>query len=143
MTFARYRKTADQAFSTTTLASITDLSAPLEADETVAFEADVVFSAAAVTTGVRLAITGPASPGLVTATSETPLSATTYTVQHHTAYDQGAATTGVPVAGTNYVAKIRGVIRNGPTAGNLVVRAASEVAGSAVTVRAGSVLRVL
>lgn len=120
-----------------------DLAAPLEPDETVEFEADVVFSTAALTTGVRVAISGPASPALVVATSEVPVTATSYTVQHHTGYDQGVATTGVAVTGTNYVAKIRGVIRNGPTAGNLVVRVASEVAGSAVTVRAGSVLRIL
>lgn len=143
MTFARYRKTADQTSSIVALADITDLTAPIEPDETVEFEADVIFSTAALTTGIRIAINGPNAPGLVAATAEIPLAATSYTVQHHTGYNQGTATTGVPVAGVNYVAKVRGVVRNGPTAGNLAVRVASEVAGSAVTVRAGSVLRIL
>lgn len=143
MTFARYRKTTDQTFNTTNLADVTDLTAALEADETVEFEVDLIFSTPALTTGIRVAVNGPASPGLVAATAEIPLAATSYAVQHHTGYNQGTATTGVPGANASYMAKVRGVIRNGPNAGNLVVRVASEVAGSAVTVRAGSVLRIL
>lgn len=143
MTFARYRKSADQAFSTTTLVDVTDLSAPLLAGEECEFAVDLVFSSAATTTGIRVAFNGPGTPALFVAVTEPMVTSTSWPPQHHTAYNQGTATAGVTAANTNYLVRARGILRNGATAGNLTVRVASEVAGSAVTVRQGSVLRIL
>jgi hypothetical protein len=55
-----------------------------------------------------------------------------------TAYDDTVLATSTPTVATTYVAHIFGVVHNGATAGNLVLRYRSEVNGSSVTVKADS-----
>lgn len=129
---------ADVSSSVITMGDVTGLSLTLAANTAYGFEFIIGFSAAATTTGIKLAVNGPATPTYVSYTVETPLTATSDTLNAVNAYDAGAVTTGVAVAATVYTARIHGVIRTAAAGGPLVARFASEVAASAVTVKAGS-----
>lgn len=130
-------KTADQAHTTTTLANVTELVVPAAANAVMGFRFAVMFRTAATTTGIRLAIAGPAG-ATVAYRAQIPSSATADTVQHVNTLSGGTATTAVAAANTDYVAVLEGVLTVGATAGNLQLQVASEVAASAVTVRKGS-----
>lgn len=132
------KTTADQAISVTTLTDIAGLSMPIAANADLIFEALLVWQSAAATTGIRLAINGPAGALEITALVEIQTSATAFALQLHTGYQGGAATASIDTANTRRVARLSGVVRNGATAGAVSVQAASEVAGSAVTVKRGS-----
>jgi hypothetical protein len=140
------KKTADQSNSTTTLADVTDLGFPVSANADYWFEFIVVFQTAATTTGIRLDLNGPASPTYIVWWREIPLSAQTAgtdNIQDRqlVAWQGDAATGSIGVANQNFVARITGILRNGANAGTLQLQFASEVAGSAVTVKAGSIVR--
>lgn len=62
----------------------------------------------------------------------------TRTLQNRRAYNVVTASTGVDVANSDLLAIIRGLIRTGATAGNLLPRYASEVSASLVTVKQDS-----
>lgn len=137
-TIGTMKKTADQNFTSTSYADVTDLSFPVLANTDYAFEFTVIWSSVATTTGVSFALNGPASPVLFHATVETATSATVLAVRQDTAYDQGTASASIDAANANRLCRIKGVLRNGANAGNLVVRCKTEVANSAITVKRGS-----
>lgn len=128
----------DQAISVTTLTDITGLSLPIAANADLMFEALIIWQSAATTTGIRIAINGPAGAVEVTALAEIQTSAAAFALQLHTGYQGGAATTSIDTANARRVARLSGVVRNGPNAGTLSIQVASEVAGSVVTVKRGS-----
>jgi hypothetical protein len=101
----------------------------------------VLYQSAATGTGIGLAVSGPASPTSVSYVVQTPLSNTDGTSAIYsgvgTAYDDYVLATATPLANTTFVAHIYGVIQNGATAGNLVLRYRSET-GTAVTIKADS-----
>lgn len=55
-----------------------------------------------------------------------------------TAYDDTVLGSAVPSVGTTYVAHIRGVVRTGAAAGNLVPRFRSESNGTSVSIKTHS-----
>jgi hypothetical protein len=57
------------------------------------------------------------------------------------AYDTGAIMSGVVAANANEPMHMRGIFRNGTTAGTFALRFRSENAGTTITVKAGSTLR--
>lgn len=132
------RLAADQSTTGTALVDATGLWYPVLQNAELMFDFRVVFQTAAVTTGIQLALNGPASPALFSAWIAVPSSATAFSSQFVSAYNTGPATTAIDAANTPRIAILTGVIRNGPTAGSLVVRFRSAVSGSAVTVKQGS-----
>lgn len=132
---------SDVPSTATALANISTLAFAVVAGTTYNFTARLVFRAAATTTGIRL---GATFPGV---TAFAANASALFAADGSDAVFQGALTssgdsvlsTGVPAANTDYLAVIEGVIV--PSAsGTLQLQFATEVAGSAATVRAGSSL---
>jgi hypothetical protein len=97
---------------------------------------------AATTTGIALAVSVPASPSLISYTADISGFAgdsgnSTYNGMG-TASDDAITSMAVVAATTTYMARLWGVLRNGVNAGNLQFRFATEVGGSAATIRAGA-----
>lgn len=145
-----YRKAADQDFTTTTLADITDLAIPLPANAVVTIDGIIVFQSAAAQTGFGFAATPRTLAGLALTpnkflvvfeyqTSATGWSTFTQTVPT----TPMSVTTSSYVAGSGILCRITGQIDVGPVAGTLYLQARTEVAGSAITVRKGSPIRVM
>lgn len=134
-------KAADQAFTSTTPADVADLTQPLAASTRYFFRAIILFSTAATTTGIGLGVTGPTGSS-VAARVMIPTAATTMTGGAITALDGIVLGTGSAGANTPLAAVVEGTILTGVNGGNLAIRARTEVAGSAATVRAGSHLSV-
>lgn len=129
---------SDVANSTTSFADVTGLSFSVVSGETYTFEALVVFTSAANTTGSKWSVNGPASPTMLTFKSEAATTATTSRIDYGDSYDTGGPSTQTPVL--SFVqAKIEGIIK--PSAnGTVVIRFGSEVSSSAITAKAGSIL---
>jgi hypothetical protein len=129
------RKTADQSFTSASLADVTGLTWPVKAGVRYAFDIRGGFSAALSTTGLVLSVNGPTlgSDGLLAnltiSTSSTALVNGTIT-----AYD--TATTGTGSSGT-LPWWINGAVHVSAD-GTFAVRAATEVAASAATVKVNS-----
>lgn len=122
-----------------TIADVTGLSFSVTAGETYHFEFFIPYTAAATTTGSRWSINGPASPTMLNYTSQYTLTATTMTTNYATAYNIPAASNATSLTAGN-VARIAGIIK--PSAnGTVIARFASEVASSAITAKAGALLK--
>jgi hypothetical protein len=134
---ARAIKTQDQLAIGTVYATVTGLDLPLQASKAYAFEFGLVCDADAITTGIDVSVTGPASPTSLDYEVSYWTTATARTERGFTAYDGNTASTGSNGA-TRKIFKITGVIRNGSNAGNLSPRAKREAVGTGPNVRAGS-----
>lgn len=122
-----------------TIADVNGLSFPVQAGLTYWFAAIIPYTAAATTTGSRWSIDGPAAPTLLAYSSEYTLTATTQTVNYASAYNIPAAANASSLASGN-TAYIEGIIK--PSAnGTVTIRFASEIANSAITAKAGAILR--
>lgn len=122
-----------------TIADVTGLSFSVTAGETYHFEFFIPYTAAATTTGSRWSVSGPGSPTLLNYTSQYTLTATSMTTNYATAYDIPAASNATSLTAGN-VAWIAGIIK--PSAnGTVIARFASEVASSAITAKAGALLK--
>lgn len=118
-------------------ADVVDLTASVAAGEDVTFEFVVLYTSAATTTALQLAVNGPATPAALRYSVETYTTATAVHQAVQTAYDTNTN----PATGggtTPLLARVRGRLKAGTTAGTLALRMRSEVAASAVTVLAGS-----
>lgn len=122
-----------------TIQDVTGLPFPVIAGETYYFEYTIPYTSAATTTGSRWSINGSAAPTMLNYTSEYTLAATTKTVNSATAYDIPAASNATSLTVGN-VATIWGVIKPSQN-GTVIARFASEVANSAITAKAGAILR--
>lgn len=122
-----------------TIADVTGLSFAVTAGETYWFEFAIPYTSAAATTGSRWSINGPAAPTMLNYTSEYTLAATTKTLNNATAYDIPAASNATSLTAGN-VATVWGIIKPSSD-GTVIARFASEVAGSAITAKAGATLR--
>jgi hypothetical protein len=131
--------TADVANSTASFADVTGLSFALAANTRYAFTFWVPFTSAATTTGIGIALNGPASPTLFVAHGTTPTTLSAASQNGMRAYDTaGVITPSVDTQDVPLLAILHGVIETGASGGTLVVRFRSEVAASAVTVKAGA-----
>jgi hypothetical protein len=124
-----------------TIANITGLSFAVTAGQSYWWRASIAYTAAATATGSRFSVNGPASPTFLAYKSEYSLTTTTNTLNEGlSAYDQPAASNATSAATAANTAIIEGVIR--PSAdGNVIMRFASEVGGSAIVAKAGSLLQ--
>lgn len=129
----------DRAQSTVNLADVTGLELALAANKDYEFEFLLGFLTAAATTGLVLALNGPAM-SFLWAKLEVPVSNSASVVRFANGYAQEAIGTASTV-NSQYLATARGVLHT-TAAGVLVPRYRSEVAASLVTVKAGSFGRV-
>ena len=128
---------SDVTNSTTSFADVTGLSFAVTSGQTYAFQAKLLMTAAATTTGVKVAINGPTA-SIMAYMAETATTATTSRIDYQAAYDSGGPSAQTPTGGTFY-ATVEGVVTASAN-GTVTVRFASEVASSAVVVKAGSCL---
>jgi hypothetical protein len=122
-----------------TIADVTGLGFPVTAGKTYWFQFNILYTAAATTTGSRWSINGPTTTRL-NYISEYSLTTTTSTRNaQNTAYDLPAASNATSALTTGNWAMIGGMIT--PSAdGTVTARFASEIASSAITALAGSVV---
>lgn len=123
-----------------TIADVTGLSFPVTAAKLYQFEFNIIYTAAATTTGSRWSITGPATTYL-DYMSEYSLTTTTSTRNAMLqAYDVPASSNATSAATGNNWAVIRGVIQ--PSAdGTVIARFASEISSSAIVAKINSFVR--
>jgi hypothetical protein len=127
---------ADVANSTVTLASVTGLSFTAVANTTYLVELVGTFQSAAITTGIALALDIPS--GSVSGQVIHPTSATTLGGMEQIAdAATTGATTGVRAAATNVPVLASFIVATGATGGAVQLQFRSEVAASAVTMKAG------
>lgn len=136
----RVKLGGDQTNTTVTLADITGLGFPVLANTDYEFEFLVPFTTAATTTGLALALNGPASPTLLAVRITVPISASAVVDRFTNAYNTEALGTAVDAANAPRLAVIKGVLRNGANAGSVIARFRSEVAASAVVAKQGAVV---
>lgn len=137
---------ANQAFTATALADITELVASVQANSLYMIEAYVTFQSAATTTGLNLGVIGPSDSRFM-GEIVVPLTSTAAATQLRTVFPNAAGAvnrgnvlgTGVTAANSNHTAFVRGILKT-TSAGTLQLQAASEVASSAVTLQLGSTL---
>jgi hypothetical protein len=121
-----------------TLQNVTGLSFNVVAGKTYWFDVLIPYTAAAATTGSRWTINGPAF-SMLNYSSEYSLTATTQTINYASAYQQPAAANASSLTVGN-TAWIGGIIK--ATANGVVqIQFASEIASSAITAKAGAILR--
>lgn len=130
-------KSSDQTNSTTSYADVSDLTFEVGASSTYVAQWILVASSAAGTTGIQLAVNGPASPAEVTATITCFSAAGTPSTLNVNAYDTGLDLTD-SAGSTRVQCSIRMTLRNGANAGVVAARVKSEVGASAITIHAGS-----
>lgn len=130
---------SDTANSTTSFADVTGLTFAVTSGETYVFEAWIVYETAATTTGSKWAVNGPASPTLLSYSVETPTAGTSSRLDFASTYDGTGPSTQTSGIG-QCLAKIEGVVKVSAS-GTFALRFGSEVASSAVTAKAGSVMR--
>jgi hypothetical protein len=131
------RKTSDQTLIGTAYANVTGTELPVSAGTDYQFEFMLICDADATTTGIDVSCNGPASPTSINYTVEYWTSATALAYRQYAAYDGNPASTAS--AGTaRAIYRVRGILRNGANAGNLVARVKREAVGTGPNVRAGS-----
>lgn len=128
---------SDQLLIGTSFADITGLSFAVAANKTYHFKFVILCDADATTTGIDVAVNGPASPTFICSTSLVPNSDTAPVTRWAGAYDADTALTGSNGTSTR-ACIIEGVLVNGANPGNLVARIKREAVGSGPNVRAGS-----
>jgi hypothetical protein len=130
-----YRLNADVASTVTTQAAIADFAVPVDANSPYTVDYTILLTSAALTTGWQFGITGPASPTRINATCEFQSSATAWTTSTINSFTNftlvaAAYTTTNPIA-----VRIRLQLMNGVNAGTVNLTFATEVSGSAITIR--------
>ena len=132
-------KTADQSSSdNVNLADVTDLLFPIVATGIYVVEFYLFVVSAATTTGLVVALNGPASPDHVRYGFSSPTSGTALFTAGATAYETALVSTGVKSTTEPTCHKIWGFVDNGANAGDLKLRMRSEVSGSNATIQRGS-----
>jgi hypothetical protein len=131
--------------STVTPANITELAVAMDANCIYEVDCWVMFSSAATTTGLGLGFTAPTGALCLL---ECDVSLGTAITSQRTIHPFAAASgntgmnvgTAVAAAGSVYTARLHGIVRMGPTAGNFVPQFRSEIAASAITLQIGSTI---
>ena len=146
-TTAVARMTATQQSTSTTLANITQLVLPVEANSIYEINAFVTFQSAATTTGLNIGMLTPnTSRNMVEIV--VPITSTAAASQLRTIFPNAAVATnagnvlgtGVTAINSNHTARISGIINTGANAGNCQLLFATEINASAVTLQVGSTM---
>lgn len=119
--------TAARTNATTSYADITDLVIPVAANQRLAIECHIIYSANATTTGIGIGWTGPASPVRTGGQMIAGLTVATVGGTTSIGNDTGGVTTASTATSGNS-ATFRGTWVNGANAGNIQMRFKSEIA---------------
>lgn len=132
---------SDYTNSTTTLSDVTGQAFDAEASAQYIIEVTGEVQSAATTTGLGLALTVPTG-STVTGHWSHPATTTQTTTEgwQNASATVGAKTSGVPATATSYEVSGKWRVTTSTTAGTIKLQAASEVASSQVTLKAGLVL---
>lgn len=122
-----------------TLQDVTGLSFPITINKTYYFKSVIPYTAQAGTTGSRWAINTTGSIANISVYSSYTVSVTASTTNYVSAVDTPAASNATSLTAGN-VAIIEGTF-SCTADGNLQIRFASEIAGSAITAKAGAIIR--
>lgn len=122
-----------------TLQDVTDLFFPVKAGFNYWFRFSIPYTSAAATTGSRWSINGPAAPTSLAYSSRYTLGAAAETFNYLAAYNQPAAANATSLTAGN-LAVMEGFIVPS-VKGTVIARFASEIAGSAITAKAGAMLQ--
>lgn len=135
-----YKSTADQVFSTNALTDVSSLSFPVTMDVTYKYTFHILYTSAATTTGLRVTLSYPA---VISASAVARIpngndgTGSQFQGTINSSGDIVTATASPAPIGNVLYATVQGVII--PSADGVVqLRAASEINGSNVTIRAGS-----
>ncbi len=127
----------DVATTAQAFADVTALSFAVAANTRYEFRFFIEFTSAALSTGSKWSINGPASPDKVLYIAEWTNGVGSWSVRTQNGYDQGVSGVGsVTGAGDANIARIQGILDTGAASGTLIARFASEIAASAITAKA-------
>lgn len=135
-----YYVTSDYTNSTTSFTNITGLSWPVKSGKNYAFEAQLLYQTAAAATGAQFAIGGVAMTGMIAGGLQTVTGSATAAAMSAavvTAVDTAIIVQTTGPNTTNVPGILAGWI-NPSADGTFVIKGASEVAASALTVKKGS-----
>lgn len=132
-------KVGDTANATANLADATGLSFTALANKTYIIEALIRYSTSAITVGIKLSASGPASPAFIAGLWDVNAAQGTPDGGAFNAYNVAVAASAAPFTDNN-LARLHCVFRNGNNQGNFVIRFAAETTGT-ITIKDGSVLR--
>lgn len=130
-------KTSDQLNIGTAYADVTGTGLAVAANTTYAFEFNIIADADATTTGIDISCNGPAGATSITYEAKYWTSLINNTQKVATAYDFDTGS--IQSNGTTpAMFTVKGILRNGATAGTLIARLKREAVGSGPNARAGS-----
>lgn len=141
---ATLKTTSDQIVNGTAFRDITGLTFSVLANTDYAFSFYIAFRSAALTTGFRFGVNGPAGAVVdyvcryQTVANSAAAGVATYLDQHNVSYDSMTVLTAAIAVGVDLYAKIEGRIKVGATAGTFAARAASELATDDIVIQKGS-----
>jgi len=131
--------TADQSNSTLVLSDVTEMAFPIVAAGVYIFEFNLMVVTAATTTGLVVAVNGPASPTYVRYEFFSAVSNSTMNTAGAATFDTAiVAGAGLTVATAPLLNLVTGYVVNGVNAGTLQLRMRSEIDTSAATIQRGS-----
>lgn len=128
---------ADVTRAATTYADVTGMNFTVAANRNYELKCSIIYRSAATTTGIGIALNGPASPTLVAGQFTSNSTATALNGRSFNAYNGTGKTTGVTTANADTYGLFNAYFRNGTTAGTLTLRFAGETT-TTVTIRAGT-----
>jgi hypothetical protein len=146
---------SDFATTSTTLAAIPGLSFDLGFRQQADFAYVITYRSAATTTGLRLSLRGPATATLVEAVASNvylenvpteggaPVKYADVRWDSFDVANEAAEGLGSPVANADISFVVTGTVHAGDAGGTVSVHVATEIPGSAITIKSGSYLRVL
>ena len=130
-------KSSDQTLIGTAFADVTGTGLSVAANTAYYFEFYILIDSDAVTTGIDVAVNGPASPTALAYKQLYWTSATATAIRGANAYDNNPAATASNGTAAR-VFEVTGIIVNGANAGTLIARAKREAVGTGPNARAGS-----
>ncbi len=128
---------ADVTRAATSYADVTGMNFSVAANKNYEMKCSIIYRSSITTTGIGIALNGPASPALVAGQFTSNSSATAFNGRSFNAYNGTGKTTGVQTANADIYGLFNASFRNGATAGTLTLRFASENTGT-VTIRTGT-----
>lgn len=130
----------EQTNNTTNFVNINALGQNLVAGAVYEMECIVIYNTAATTTGINLSYAGVGVPTIYANYISIPTATTTEVVRHYASPNTETATTGTARVNNNIA--IMNLIFGCGTTGLYYPRFASEVAGSAITIKRGTCLKI-
>jgi hypothetical protein len=132
-----YFVTAAYTNATTTFSTVTNMTFPVLAKVSTSIQCQIIWQGTAATTGPKYQFTGPASPTAVASNAISAVTSSTFTQTSATAFSTSMPNAGAITTATNFRDTVTLGLVNGANAGNVVLQAAANGAGT-LTIQPGS-----